>query len=92
MKFVLYVNNKIKVIKRMAYGFRNEEYFFLRIRAMFPGNIGGTKKSSLKQAEDMDRDRRTNEIPSDREHELDLDEELRNSQLCPAAFTLRGAA
>ena len=32
------VNNKIKVIKRMAYGFRDDEYFFLRIRAAFPGN------------------------------------------------------
>lgn len=32
------INNKIKVIKRMAYGFRDDEYFFLRIRAAFPGN------------------------------------------------------
>lgn len=32
------VNNKIKVIKRMAYGFRDDEYFFLKIRAAFPGN------------------------------------------------------
>ena len=32
------VNNKIKVIKRMAYGFRDDQYFFLRIRAEFPGN------------------------------------------------------
>jgi hypothetical protein len=31
------VNNKIKLIKRMAYGFRDDEYFFLRIRAAFPG-------------------------------------------------------
>ncbi len=31
-------NNKIKVIKRMAYGFRDDEYFFLKIRAAFPGN------------------------------------------------------
>ena len=34
------INNKIKVIKRMAYGFRDDEYFFLRIRAAFPGNTG----------------------------------------------------
>jgi transposase len=34
------INNKIKLIKRMAYGFRDEEYFFLRIRAAFPGNRG----------------------------------------------------
>jgi transposase len=32
------VMNKIKVIKRMAYGFRDDEYFFLKIRAAFPGN------------------------------------------------------
>lgn len=31
------INNKIKVIKRMAYGFRDDAYFFLRIRAAFPG-------------------------------------------------------
>jgi transposase len=31
------INNKIKVIKRMAYGFRDHEYFFLKIRAAFPG-------------------------------------------------------
>ncbi|MGH7621854.1 MAG: transposase, partial [Gemmatimonadaceae bacterium] len=30
-------NNKIKVLKRMAYGFRNDAYFFLKIRAAFPG-------------------------------------------------------
>jgi transposase len=34
------MNNKIKVIKRMAYGFRDNEYFFLKIRAAFPGNAG----------------------------------------------------
>ncbi len=32
------INNKIKVLKRMAYGFRNDTYFFLKIRAAFPGN------------------------------------------------------
>ena len=31
------MNNKIKVIKRMAYGFRDDAYFFLKIRAAFPG-------------------------------------------------------
>ena len=31
------INNKIKVIKRMAYGFRDDEYFFLKIRSAFPG-------------------------------------------------------
>ena len=34
------INNKIKVIKRMAYGFRDDAYFFLKIRAAFPGNRG----------------------------------------------------
>lgn len=32
------INNKIKVIKRIAYGFRDDAYFFLKIRAAFPGN------------------------------------------------------
>jgi len=32
------INNTIKVIKRMAYGFRDDYYFFLKIRAAFPGN------------------------------------------------------
>nr|ART35514.1 A398 [uncultured bacterium] len=31
------INNKIKVIKRIAYGFRDDHYFFLKIRAAFPG-------------------------------------------------------
>ncbi|MBL7647676.1 MAG: transposase [Candidatus Hydrogenedentes bacterium] len=31
------INNKIKIIKRMAYGFRDDEYFFLRIRQALPG-------------------------------------------------------
>lgn len=31
------INNKIKVIKRVAYGFRDDHYFFLKIRAAFPG-------------------------------------------------------
>jgi len=34
------INNKIKVIKRMAYGFRDDHYFFLKIRAAFPGLPG----------------------------------------------------
>lgn len=32
------MNNRIKVIKRMAYGYRDYEYFFLKIKAAFPGN------------------------------------------------------
>jgi transposase len=32
------INNKIKVIKRMAYGYRDSGYFFLKIKAAFPGN------------------------------------------------------
>nr|WP_244137194.1 transposase [Burkholderia pyrrocinia] len=31
------INNTIKVIKRRAYGYRDEEYFFLKIRAAVPG-------------------------------------------------------
>jgi len=31
------INNTIKVIKCRAYGYRDEEYFFLKIRAAFPG-------------------------------------------------------
>lgn len=34
------MNNKIKVLKRMAYGYRDDEYFFLKIRDAFPGNAG----------------------------------------------------
>jgi transposase len=29
--------NRIKVIKRIAYGFRDVAHFFLKIRAAFPG-------------------------------------------------------
>ncbi len=32
------INNTIKVIKRKAYGFHDDEYFFLKIRQAFPGN------------------------------------------------------
>ncbi|MGU7817124.1 transposase, partial [Burkholderia sp. AW49-1] len=32
------IDNTIKVIKRRAYGYRDEEYIFLKIRAAFPGN------------------------------------------------------
>ncbi|MCM8535018.1 MAG: transposase, partial [Lentisphaeraceae bacterium] len=31
------MNNKIKVIKRMAYGYRDTFYFFLKIKDAFPG-------------------------------------------------------
>ncbi|MEO6877029.1 MAG: ISL3 family transposase [Gemmatimonadaceae bacterium] len=31
------INNKIKVLKRMGYGYRDDAYFFLKIRAAFPG-------------------------------------------------------
>ena len=31
------INNKVKVIKRVAYGFRDQDYFFLKIRAHFKG-------------------------------------------------------
>jgi transposase len=31
------IKNEIKVIKRMAYGFRDDAYSFLKIREAFPG-------------------------------------------------------
>ena len=31
------INNRIKVIKRVAYGYRDDAYFFLKIRDAFPG-------------------------------------------------------
>lgn len=31
------MNNRIKVIKRVAYGYRDSDYFFLKIKAAFPG-------------------------------------------------------
>lgn len=34
------INNKIKVIRGMAFGFRDDAYFFLKIRQAFPGNHG----------------------------------------------------
>jgi len=32
------INNRIKVIKRMAYGYRDSEYFLLKIKTAFLGN------------------------------------------------------
>jgi transposase len=34
------INNTIKVIKRTAYGYRDDDYFFLQIKAAFPGKTG----------------------------------------------------
>lgn len=31
------VNNRITVIKRIAYGFRDSAYFYLKIKDAFPG-------------------------------------------------------
>src|SRR5690554_432373 len=33
------MNNKIKVLKRMAYGYWDNDYFFLKIKAAFPGKV-----------------------------------------------------
>lgn len=33
-------NNQIKVLKRVAYGYRDDADFFLKIRAAFPGIPG----------------------------------------------------
>ena len=32
------INNRIKVLKRMAYGYRDSAYFFLKITDALPGN------------------------------------------------------
>jgi len=32
------INNRIKVMKRMAYGYRDSAFFFLKIKTAFPGN------------------------------------------------------
>lgn len=32
------INNKIKVIKRMVYGYRDTDYFFMKIKTAFPGH------------------------------------------------------
>ena len=36
------INNKIKVLKRIAYGFRDNKYFFLRIKSAFKGKVIAT--------------------------------------------------
>lgn len=33
------MNNKIKELKRIAYGYRDNDYFFLKIKAVFPGKM-----------------------------------------------------
>lgn len=33
------MNIKIKVLKRMAYGYRDNDYFFLKIKAAFPSKV-----------------------------------------------------
>ncbi|MDR6504272.1 hypothetical protein J2785_007473 [Burkholderia ambifaria] len=37
------INNRIKFMKRMAYGYRDSAYFFLKIKAAYPGNPCRTK-------------------------------------------------
>lgn len=32
------INNRIKVMKRMAYGYRDSAFFFLKIKSAYPGN------------------------------------------------------
>ena len=32
------INNKIKLIKHQTFGYRDADYFFLKINAAFPGN------------------------------------------------------
>jgi len=38
------IMNEIKLIKRIAYGFRGDDYFLLRIGAAFPRNVRYTSK------------------------------------------------
>jgi transposase len=33
------INNKVKVMKRQAYGYRDQEYFILKIKAAFRGSL-----------------------------------------------------
>jgi transposase len=33
------IHNKTKVIKRQAYGFRDNHYFILKVKAAFPGRL-----------------------------------------------------
>lgn len=33
------INNCIKVIKRIAFGYRDTDFFFMKIRAGFPGKL-----------------------------------------------------
>jgi transposase len=33
------IDNKIKVIERQAYGFRDDDYFILKIKGAFPGEL-----------------------------------------------------
>ena len=33
------MNNTIKLVKRMGYGYRDTEYFFLKIKVAFPGKM-----------------------------------------------------
>jgi len=40
------INNKAKVIKRVAYGYRDMEYYFLRLRGMIPGVEGDPLEST----------------------------------------------
>jgi len=40
------INNKIKVIKRKAYGFHDPIYFGLKIKQAFPGNIEDRKTTN----------------------------------------------
>lgn len=42
------INNKSKVLKRMAYGYRDDGYFFLKIMDAFPGNPGCYRMNPLK--------------------------------------------
>lgn len=41
------MNNRIKALERMAYGYRDSSYYFLRILDAFPSNVRRTQRKSL---------------------------------------------
>jgi hypothetical protein len=38
------INNRIEVIRQMAYGHRDSAFLFVKVKAVFPGNPRRTRK------------------------------------------------
>jgi len=38
------IDNRIKVMKRMDYGYRDSDFFFMKVKAAFPGKREEPKK------------------------------------------------